>query len=281
MRARLTSLVIAAALVILAAVPASAITYGTPTGAAYGNVGAIVTPILIPVFDEAGNPVVNPDGDQELEEVLVQWCSGTLIEQPDVFLTAAHCLMGLETLYVSFANPLPLDERGFVQDGPHLIGNLTAHPHPDAFSGGGDWKDIGVIKFANPVPGITPADLPDENLLGRMGNREFREARFTAVGYGALRDDHARAWQSLRRYDGNRYQVDQSPLSLTKQWFTLSMNPRTGSGGTCYGDSGGPHFLADTVVSITVTGDVWCKASDKTYRIDTGFSLEFIRSFLD
>jgi hypothetical protein len=51
----------------------------------------------------------------------------------------------------------------------------------------------------------------------------------------------------------------------------MSMNPSTGSGGTCYGDSGGPHFLRDSkvVVSVTVTGDRWCRATDKTYRLDT------------
>jgi secreted trypsin-like serine protease len=46
-----------------------------------------------------------------------------------------------------------------------------------------------------------------------------------------------------------------------------------GDGGTCYGDSGGPHFLggveSNLIVSVTVTGDAMCRASDKTYRIDT------------
>lgn len=281
MRARLTALLVAAALVTSITGPASAITFGTPTGDAYGNVGAIVAPILIPVFDGEGNPVEDADGNPQLEEVLVQWCSGTLIERTDRFLTAAHCLIGLDTLYVSFANPLPLDPRGFVVPGGHLLPGV-GYPHPEAFTGGGDWKDIGVIELATAVAGVTPAQLPDENMLGQMSNPELRATTFTAVGYGALRVDHERAWQSLMPYDGFRYQATQSPLSLNKQWLTLSMNSRTGSGGTCYGDSGGPHFLGDTmiVVSVTVTGDRWCKATDKTYRIDTAFSLEFINRFL-
>ena len=36
----------------------------------------------------------------------------------------------------------------------------------------------------------------------------------------------------------------QEALSLNKAWLELSMNPSTGNGGTCFGDSGGPHFLA-------------------------------------
>lgn len=61
------------------------------------------------------------------------------------------------------------------------------------------------------------------------------------------------------------------------------MTEPTGDGGTCYGDSGGPHFIhldgqeTDIIASITVTGDAPCKATDKTYRMDT----ESARSFLD
>jgi secreted trypsin-like serine protease len=73
----------------------------------------------------------------------------------------------------------------------------------------------------------------------------------------------------------------QEALSLQKAWLTLSMNPSTGNGGTCYGDSGGPHFLGDEtshlVVSIPVTGDAMCRPTDKTYRIGT----ESARAFLE
>ena len=62
------------------------------------------------------------------------------------------------------------------------------------------------------------------------------------------------------------------------------MNPSTGSGGTCYGDSGGPHFLGGTssnlIVSVTVTGDSVCKATDKTYRLDTATARGFLDDFV-
>lgn len=78
----------------------------------------------------------------------------------------------------------------------------------------------------------------------------------------------------------------QEALSLTKAWLELSMNPSTGNGGTCYGDSGGPHFLGagsgetTTIVSITVTGDRFCRATDKTYRLDTASALSFLSEFV-
>ena len=76
--------------------------------------------------------------------------------------------------------------------------------------------------------------------------------------------------------------MTQSFNTLTKSWLKLNMNPSTGSGGTCYGDSGGPHFLGDTdlVVSITVTGDTACRATDVTYRTDTASARAFLDDFV-
>ncbi len=65
---------------------------------------------------------------------------------------------------------------------------------------------------------------------------------------------------------------------------TSSRNPSTGSGGTCFGDSGGPHFLggaASTLeVAITVSGDSVCRATDKTYRIDTPSARDFLGRYV-
>ncbi len=64
------------------------------------------------------------------------------------------------------------------------------------------------------------------------------------------------------------------------------MTPATGDGGTCYGDSGGPHFIwidgveTNIVASITVTGDAQCKALDTTYRMDTEAARDFLGGFL-
>jgi hypothetical protein len=65
------------------------------------------------------------------------------------------------------------------------------------------------------------------------------------------------------------------------------MNPSTGNGGTCAGDSGGPHFLGagedetDIVVSVTLHGETYCRATDRTSRVDAPEPLAFIGSFID
>ena len=58
------------------------------------------------------------------------------------------------------------------------------------------------------------------------------------------------------------------------------------SGGTCYGDSGGPHFVhqdgveTDIVVAITITGDAQCKALDRDYRVDTANARDFLGQYV-
>jgi hypothetical protein len=62
------------------------------------------------------------------------------------------------------------------------------------------------------------------------------------------------------------------------------MNEATGDAGTCYGDSGVPHLLggetSNLIVSVTVTGDAVCKATDRTYRIDTPAAGDFLDEFV-
>jgi secreted trypsin-like serine protease len=55
------------------------------------------------------------------------------------------------------------------------------------------------------------------------------------------------------------------------------------TGGTCFGDSGGPLFLEDTnlIVGVTSYGiNRNCASTGGSYRIDTVDDLEWINSFL-
>jgi hypothetical protein len=245
---------LAASLVL--AMPAGAITFGTvDTGNRFPHVGAVIAE-----YNEPGT-----------QEVL---CSGTLIS-PTVFLTAGHCTaflesIGIQDVWVTF-------DPSFDAASPLIHG--TYHTHPLFGSGGqSNTYDLAVIVLDTPVVGITPARLPTLNQLSGMS---LKQQRFTAVGYGTVRNDKTKGPQTLS-FDGMRRYADQGFRSLTKAWLNLSMNPSTGSGGTCYGDSGGPHFLAGTnvVVSITVTGDRFCRASDVTYRLDTAWARDFLAQYV-
>ena len=62
-------------------------------------------------------------------------------------------------------------------------------------------------------------------------------------------------------------------------------NPATGDGGTCFGDSGGPQFLnvdgIRTIVSITITGDAVCRATNVAYRLDTSSARTFLSPYVN
>lgn len=219
-----------------------------------------------------------------------QACSGTQIS-PTVFLTAGHCLVGLEefgitNVWVTFDEVVDADADGRVDAGVTLHGG-TGHVHPEwGFPGAGgnlaDPADLAVFVLDQPVAMAAYGRLPAAGLVDRI---DKRTTRFTTVGYGTVRDDNTKAFQSFGL--GTRRKLATQELwSVSGAWALFSMNPAVGSGGTCYGDSGGPHFLGagatetPIVLAVTVTGDRFCKATDKTYRVDTPQARSFLGRFV-
>jgi Trypsin len=254
MRKLLLVLAIIGSLVLAA--PAGAITFGQLDGNRHPNVGALFAE-WVPE---------NPGLDF--------LCSGTLVS-PTVVLTASHCTIGLDPdeFFVSF-DPVASDEDG-APVGTLLPG--TAVTHPDYALHTKD-PDVAVVILDEPYTAAEPAELPPLNFLNSI---DLKRQRFTAVGYGAVREDKRKGPNALF-FDGTRRFTTQSFLSINKAWLTLNMNPSTGSGGTCFGDSGGPHFLGNTdlIVSLTVTGDSVCRATDKTFRVDTARARAFLSQFV-
>lgn len=247
------------ALLLTSASPANAIVYGEiDSENKYPNVGALIAQF--------------PEGKFVI-------CSGTLIDD-DVFLTAAHCVDDGATMWVSFDQTIDEDPETGVTNKVTLHEGV-AHAHPDfACCGSNDTFDIAVVVFKRAVRGIAPASLPTLDVLDQLkADGVLRDATFVAVGYGTVREEKEGAFQPLF-WDPQRRFAEQSFLDLEPAWLNLSMNEATGDGGTCYGDSGGPHFLGSTVMSITVTGDVWCKATDKTYRVDTQVARDFLDDYV-
>lgn len=236
-----------------------AITFGEPDGDGHPNVGAMI--------------VLEPDGVKYL------YCSGTLIA-PDVFLTAAHCTIAAAAygadphdVYVTF-DPV-YDENATLHRGTYYLNPNYGHDSHDL-------HDVAVIILDKKIKKIEPATLPPAGLLNDMKmDKELKNQQFVTVGYGRLRDEKTRGPHTIGGA-GERYFADQTFLALKPYWLQISMNPSTGSGGTCYGDSGGPHFLGESnmVVSLTVTGDAWCRATDVTYRLDTDSARSYLSQFV-
>jgi Trypsin len=265
-------LLVAVVILAMAAVgvgTAGAITFGQPDGNRHPNVGAL----LADYDDESPGP-----------DIL---CTGTLIAD-DVFLTAGHCTSflegeGITEVWVTFVPEYDEDAAA-----PAGIFPGTYVTHPDfGFSGPGgasDPHDLAVV-LLDSSPGIAPAQLPTLGLLDELkASHQLPSQAFTPVGYGTVRDDKTGGPHALF-FDGVRRFASQSYKSLQAAWLGLSQQPSTGDGGTCFGDSGGPHFLggeaSNLTVSVTVTGDAQCRASDRTYRLDTPSARAFLGEFVD
>jgi secreted trypsin-like serine protease len=250
----------------MAAGPAGAITFGHPDGTLHPEVGALLA---------------DYDPDSPGPDLL---CSGTLIA-PTVFLTASHCTAYLESQDIAPDDVWVTFAPSYDEDSTSMAGLIsgTYHTNPLYASGGeSNTYDIATVVLDS-SPGVTPATLPHVGLLNELkASGAIYESTFTAVGYGTVRAIKTTGPNALF-FDGVRRYALQTFLSLQKAWLTLDMNPSTGSGGTCYGDSGGPHFLggvnSDRIVSVTVTGDAVCRATDTTYRIDTPWAREFLEQF--
>lgn len=241
---------------------ASAITYGQPDGSRHPSTGAMV--------------FFSPS-----RQAFRVTCSGTLIA-PTVFLTAAHCTSfleehGISDVWVTF-------DAQFSQSSPLHHGVMHTNPLFNKTSS--DPEDIAVITLDDPVLGIAPVHLPPAGLLSAMkGAGTLNGTRFTSVGYG---DQEARNEPGghVFTFTGERRFASGEFNALTHTLLKLSENPATGDGGTCFGDSGGPQFLGagasetNTEVSLTLTGDTYCRATNVDYRLDTPQARTFLRNYV-
>jgi V8-like Glu-specific endopeptidase len=248
LRRTLALVLLAAGSLLLVIVTADAITFGQPDGDGHPNVGGLVYP-------------------QPFSDGTWLYCSGTLVS-PTVFLTAAHCGIGSSRVTVTFDAAYQDGDKTFT--GAWYADPLYGHDQSDP-------HDLAVVVFDKPIKGITPARLPAAGSLSTLPNTQT----FTSVGYGA--------YEVTNQPGGHRYLYNDvrgvavgTLNSITPSWLRISMNPATGNGGTCYGDSGGPNFLGTTniVAATTITGDAVCRATNTVYRLDTNSARSFLRQFV-
>ena len=229
--------------------PATAITHGTVDGNGHPNVGGLLAP-------------------QAYSDGTWIYCSGTLIS-PTVFLTAAHCDEGGdERVRVTFSTAY--------KDGDEAhIGTFHADPaYPGPTS---DPGDVAVVVFDKPVKGIDPAALPKAGSLSNLPSTQ----QFTSVGYGAYEVTNSPGGHQYL-YNDVRGVATGTLNATNKAWLRISMNPATGNGGTCYGDSGGPNFLgtSNIVAATTITGDAICRSTNVDYRMDTSAARSFLSGYV-
>jgi len=261
MRMKIVMVVSIVAILMLAVSPVAAISDGELDGNGHPYVGIMVAQ------DAAGNPL---------------WrCSGTLLS-PTLFLTAGHCTEAPAAhVEIWFAADI---EAGLPGNGYPFNGEVggTPYTHPSYNPNAFYLYDLGVVVLDTPLVMAEYGALPGLNQLDSLATQRGRQnVTFTAVGYGLQESfPDAAAWQenNLRVRMVAQPQLIQINTGFTGAGsLLLSNNARTG--GTCFGDSGGPNFIGDSnivggVTSFGINGN--CAGTGGVYRVDRADDLTWL-----
>jgi trypsin len=207
------------------------------------------------------------------------WCSGVLYRtdhsarSSTTFMTAGHCVLG-------FSGPFEVtfDPAGDTDPSAQYINVVAKYTIPsyanavkssNSLQNGNDVPDVAVLVLAHAPAGITPADLPSAGLVDTL---DFNTSQVSVVGYGVNSFTNANNSSSGARYYKN---VNIIPGQRAQ---SADLYLKTGAS-TCFGDSGGPNFLAGTSIVLGVTSwgqSVTCNDHNYFYRIDNTEALNFL-----
>lgn len=242
---------------------ASAVTDGELDGEGHPYVGLMVAQ------DAKGNPL---------------WrCSGTLLS-PTLFLTAGHCTEAPAAhVEIWFDSDV---ESGIPANGYPNTGDVggTPYTHPQYDPNAFFLYDLGVVVLDEPYDPGSFGALPELNQLDSLKTRRGQQdVTFTAVGYGLQESfPDAAAWKE----NNQRVRMVARPHLVQINGglvgdFSLLLSNNAHTGGTCFGDSGGPNFIGDSnvvagVTSFGLNGN--CAGTGGVYRVDRADDLDWLYS---
>lgn len=250
----------------LAATPAAAITDGELDG----NQHPAVVLVLMEV-----------DGQPAFR------CSGTLVDSTHV-LTAGHCTGEpgeFSGMRVFAESDVQSDPTYPGPGGPNTVEALDWFTYPGFTEDQFFLHDVGVIELAGPIqlPAAAYGRLPATNQLNAL--KPKASTTFTAVGFGLQRvNNNPNGFQLLSqrvRMLAHPHLVQINTGFTGPQSLVLSNNAHTG--GTCFGDSGGPNFIGTSMVIAGVTSfglNGSCGGTGGVFRVDRPEVLSFINAHL-
>jgi hypothetical protein len=257
----LAAVLIAAALLLASFGPAAAISDGELDGSGHPYVGLMVAQ------DADGNPL---------------WrCSGTLLSSK-LFLTAGHCTEA-PAAHVEIWFDADVDS-GIPANGYPFTGDVggTPYTHPSYNPNAFYLFDLGVVVLDQKMAMSKYGALPKLDQLDKLVNtRGLQDVTFTAVGYGlqaAFPD--AASW----KVQSDRVRMVAHPhlLQINTGFtgdFSLLLSNNHATGGTCFGDSGGPNFIGTSNVVAAVTSygiNGNCAGTGGVYRVDRADDLDWL-----
>ncbi len=267
MRKRLI-LVLGLVTILATALPVGAITDGDLDGEDHPEVVLIIA-------DVGGGPAFR--------------CTGTLIDETHV-VTAGHCVTNtLEEPLTGMRIYTESDVQNGDNDYPFGGGNNTVEAvrweaHSLYFTAPFFVHDVGMIELAEEVELPRYGTLPTTDQLDLLGTRRgLNDGWFTAVGYGLQRINPVFVEAERVRHVATP-KLNQINVPGFTGDFSLLLSNNHSTGGTCFGDSGGPNFLRDSnviaaVTSFGINGN--CAGTGGVFRLDRQNVLDFIDGFLN
>jgi secreted trypsin-like serine protease len=271
----LAALVAATAVVV---VPADAITDGMPDGD--GHPGVVLL-----LMEIGGKPAFR--------------CSATLLS-PTVVLTAGHCTndfpgppySGMRVFTESDVESGIGTTNNYPFAGPNSVEAVSWAAHPLYETAPFFVHDVGVVTLK--APGVVLSDPADYGVLPSVDQldalktqRGKQDTTFTAVGYGIQQSfPDAASWKehNVRVRMVAHPKLNQINVPGFTGDYSLLLSNNANTGGTCFGDSGGPNFLGDSnvvagVTSFGINGN--CAGTGGVFRMDRQNVLDFVNSYLD
>ena len=230
-------------------------------------------------LDGEGHPYVGLMVAQAADGTPLWRCSGTLLS-PTLFLTAGHCTDGADHVEIWFDS----DVTNAALHNYPFTGDVGGEPftHPDYDPNAFFLFDLGVVVLDEAVVMDEYGALPTLNQLDQYATRRGQnKVTFTSVGYGLQKSfPDAASWknQADRIRMVAHPKLNQINGGLVGD-YSLLLSNNAHTGGTCFGDSGGPNFIGDSnviagVTSFGLNGN--CAGTGGVYRVDRADDLDWL-----
>jgi hypothetical protein len=299
MRARILTVLAAVCALLVVTTDAQAIKGGVPDNHEHPYVGELLfyDPTAIdPRFTDPGG-----------------WftCTGTLLDA-DTVVTAGHCAFpegtngrddghpGGNDVWISFAEApdfsilppsstfAPGNNAGryaawsaALNASPEWTRG-TSTPHPQFDDAAFFLHDVGVVQLSRGRSMSRYGQLPTVGLLSRLYEQNKHQL-YTDVGYGVEGSGPKSTFGGDTRRKTDLRLVNLNGVGGIGGGISAKFSSNANTGGTCFGDSGGPIFIKGTSTLVAVNSyvkNLTCAGTSGGYRIDQPDDLAFLSTYV-